>query len=77
MSNPKDKTQDPMNVAFPITSLCREDLINPLVGFTKEKAGKVSDEQMRRIASKLADDYCEQLFWSSLKIIAGIFIKEE
>jgi hypothetical protein len=25
---------------------------------------------MQRLAEKLGDDYCEQLFWSSLEIIA-------
>jgi hypothetical protein len=70
MIKKKDSKPDPMTIAFEITSVCREDLINEEVGFTKKKAKNVSDEQMSRIASKMADDYCNQLFWSSLKIIA-------
>lgn len=50
---------------FNITSVSREDL---------EEAGfdisKVSDADMCTLARKMADDYCEQLFWTSLKIIA-------
>jgi hypothetical protein len=63
-----------MEESFPITSLSREDLTHPLIGFTRKKALKVTDEQMQRIADKLADDYCEQLFWSSLQIISETVI---
>jgi hypothetical protein len=59
-----------METMFEITSVSRADLLNKEVGFTRKQALQVSDEQMRRIASKLADDYCNQLFWSSLCIIA-------
>ncbi|HVA98675.1 MAG TPA: hypothetical protein VNG53_07240, partial [Bacteroidia bacterium] len=64
------KTNEILNVEFMITSLCRYDLTNSFVGFTESKARAITDEQMRRIASKMSDDYCEQLFWGSLKIIA-------
>lgn len=50
---------------FPITSVCRADLES--VGLDTRA---VDDETMRHLAGKLADDYCEQLFWVSLKIIA-------
>ncbi|MFC1816092.1 hypothetical protein ACFL0M_09130 [Thermodesulfobacteriota bacterium] len=29
----------------------------------------MDDREMRQLASKLADDYCNQLFWDSLRII--------
>jgi len=29
----------------------------------------MTDEDMENLAGKLADDYCEQLFWNSLKTI--------
>ena len=64
-----------MNKEFPITSLCREDLLNEEVGFSRSKALRVTDSQMRRIASKLSDDYHNQLFWNSLHIIAEYVIK--
>lgn len=51
---------------FPITSVHRDDLQG--VGFDVEK---ISDDDMKELARKMADDYCEQLFWSSMEIIAG------
>lgn len=51
--------------SFKISSLSREDLEN--IGFD---TSNVSDDTMERLAEKLGDDYCEQLFWTSLEIIA-------
>ena len=51
---------------FEITSVSRDDLLE--AGFD---VSKVDDATMRNLASKMADDYCEQLFWSSMSIIAG------
>lgn len=51
---------------FPITSVSRADLES--LGFD---TSNISDEIMEHLASKLADDYCEQLFWISLKVIAS------
>ncbi len=50
---------------FPITSVCRADLES--IGFDTTT---VDDATMEELAEKLADDYCDQLFWSSLEIIA-------
>ena len=52
---------------FKITSVHRDDLEN--AGFD---VSKVDDAMMERLASKMADDYCEQLFWDQLPIIAEI-----
>lgn len=52
--------------SFPITSVSREDL--EALGYDTEN---ISDDTMESLASKLADDYCEQLFWTSLDIIAS------
>lgn len=54
-----------LNKPFQITSVAREDLEN--LGFNTTK---VNETTMKRLASKLADDYCEQLFWGSLQVIA-------
>lgn len=51
--------------SFPITSVTREDLAQK--GFDTRE---VSDETMERLASKMADDYIDQLFWISLDILA-------
>lgn len=52
--------------SFCISRLSREDLEEK--GFD---TSDVDDDTMQRIADKLGDDYCEQLFWISLEIIAG------
>lgn len=59
-----------LNKPFDITSVCRIDLMHPEIGYSPSKALKVTDAQMKRVASKMADDYTEQLYWSSLSIIA-------
>ena len=50
---------------FPITSVSRADLSGR--GFN---TARVSDATMTRLASKMADAYCEQGFWIDLDIIA-------
>ena len=52
---------------FEITSVHRDDLEH--AGFD---ASQVDDAAMEHLASKMADDYCEQLFWDHLPIIAEI-----
>lgn len=51
---------------FPITSIHRDDLAGK--GFD---ASLISDDTMKYLARKMGDDYCEQLFWSSMEIIAS------
>ena len=51
--------------SFSISRLSREDLEQK--GFD---TSDVDDKTMEKLASKLGDDYCEQLFWISLEIIA-------
>lgn len=50
---------------FPITSVCRDDLVG--YDFDVEK---ITDDQMRELADKMEDDYCEQMFRESMNIIA-------
>lgn len=52
---------------FPITSIHRDDLQG--AGFDAER---ISDDDMKELADKMAKDYCEQLFWESMEIIAEI-----
>ena len=54
---------------FPITSVHRLD-IKEALHLTDEKVAKFTDDMMLEIARKMADDYCEQLFWDHLPIIA-------
>ena len=57
-----------MKEEFIISVLSRADL--EALGFD---VSNVDDDTMQRLADKLGDDYCEQLFWSSLKILAEYF----
>jgi hypothetical protein len=69
------KTQDKHEILskpFNITSVCRADLLEIL---TEEQAVKVSDSDMERIASKMANAYCDNSFWIDLGIIAADVIK--
>ena len=50
---------------FEITNVSREDLED--IGFN---TSEVSDDTMKKLASKLADDYCDTLYWISLEAIA-------
>ena len=50
---------------FEIASVCRADLED--LGYD---TSKITDETMERLASKLGDDYCDQLFWTSLRVLA-------
>jgi hypothetical protein len=52
--------------SFPISSFCREDLID--IGFD---VSKVSNDDMKELADKLSDAYCESDFWIELPIIAN------
>jgi hypothetical protein len=63
---------------YNITSVCKGDLLGfekqlkngKIVSkFTKKQIDSLTDSDMERLASKLANDYCEQLFWSSLEIL--------
>lgn len=60
-----DNIKEQNRESFPITSVSRGDL--DAKGFD---TSEVDDATMERLASKMADDYCEQLFWSSMEIIA-------
>ena len=61
---------------FPITSVHRDD-IKEALRLTDEQAARITDHMMREIAHKMADDYCEQLFWEHLPIIAEFVAERE
>ena len=66
MTNIKLKNDmDRRFAGFPITSVSRDDLERK--GFD---AHAVDDATMKKLALQLASDYCVQLFWDSLEIIA-------
>ena len=61
---------------FPITSVHRLD-IQEVLHLRDEQVAKITDDMMREIARKMADDYCEQLFWDHLPIIAEYVAERE
>tara|TARA_R110000868_G_scaffold14069_1_gene65596 strand:+ start:664 stop:909 length:246 start_codon:yes stop_codon:yes gene_type:complete len=65
--------------SFPITTLSKEDLLglethndsgDSFPMFSEAKIMALTDEDMERLASKLGNDYCEQLYWQSLELLA-------
>lgn len=54
--------------AFPITSVCKEDL-RGREGIDEQVLNVVTADEMEYLASKMADDYCEQMFWGSMESI--------
>lgn len=64
-----------MKEFFEVSSVSREDVAEVL---GKDKANSLTDSQMERLASKMNDDYCNQLYWNSMKIIAtDLFLENE
>lgn len=53
-----------------ISELSREDL----EGLDYDTSN-ITDDEMERLAGKLGDDYCEQLFWTSLKVLADEYFE--
>ena len=56
---------------FPVTYISKDDIIHAFSNNSEVKTivKRLDDADMKHLASKLGDDYCEQLFWESLKII--------
>jgi len=72
--------------AFEIASVCKDDILsiekqdkegNIIPAFKKSNVKRLTESDMKKIASKLADDYCDQLFWNSLEIIAEQIINNK
>ncbi len=63
-----------LDKSFEITSVCMADLFDiasedESAIISKSNIMRLDESDMRRIASKMADDYCDQLYWNSLRII--------
>ena len=50
---------------FQVTSISRADL--DALGYNTED---ITDKQMERLARKMAEDYLNQLYWTSMDILA-------
>lgn len=64
---------DCLNKPFEITSVCRIDLLET---FTPKQISLLDDSDMRRLASKMADSYCDGNFWEDLKILTEYILKD-
>lgn len=67
-----------MEKPFPITSVCRDDVIGVEFGKGrkwKKIAESLTDSEMEWIARKMADDYCNQLFWDSLRVMVEAVVE--
>ena len=53
------------NKEFPITSVTRADLVT--AGISQEQVALLSDKDMRAIASKMEDMYCDHGFWDDIE----------
>jgi hypothetical protein len=72
---------------FQIISVCKADIlgiekleegtVNVVPKFNKTDILKLTKADMERIASKLANDYCEQLYWQSLEIIVEYYLEQK
>ena len=60
---------------FPITTVCRVDLIQG--GFTPKQIGKMDDDDMIRLASKMSGAYTDGGFWIDLEIIAESILDDK
>ena len=59
---------------FSVTYVCRGDIIYAfedadIFEEVKARVNRMDDSDMECLASKMADDYCNQMFWESLRII--------
>lgn len=63
-----------VKIHFPITSVTKDDIRTAFLGSprldeVRQKIRKLDDYDMYKLAGIMANDYLEQLFWSSLRDI--------
>ena len=71
--NEEERERNISELPFEITSVCKDDL---RAFMAEEDVDILTSDDMMRIADKLADDYCEQLFWDSLKMISDFILQQ-
>jgi len=53
---------------YKVTSTCKDDM-KLMLKKRKREINRLTPNEMRNIAERLAEDYCEQLYWESLTSI--------
>ncbi len=69
----KNMSKLKLNKSFEITSVCRADLKG---FFSNDEIELLNDDDLKRIAIKMADSYCENIFWIDLRIATEAVISE-
>jgi len=69
------KEEDRLDKPFEIASLCRRDLMDDMIEYSKSRALRITDAQMESLARKLGEDYTAQLFWASLSILVELHLE--
>ena len=67
-------TKAELEKPFPITSLCRKDLVD--AGIPREIVESLDDEAMAVIAARMEDDYVILSFWDSAKYHVERYLRE-
>ena len=60
---------------YEITSVSKDDLEQ--AGFSEEQIALLDDSDMERIASKMADAYCDNCYWIDLPIITEYVLESK
>lgn len=73
----EDANDDKMSKGFPVTSVCREDILQMIDDIMDDDELKkimlikgvenITDREMEAIASNLSDNFCDCCYWDSLK----------
>ena len=76
------KQKEVQKMFFPITSVCMDDVIHAFNGSDQlpdviKRMKELEESDMKYLASKMANDYLEQLYWDSLKILFEELFLEE
>jgi len=69
-----EQERETSELPFEIISVCKDDLRHFMA---EEDVDLLTSDDIKIIANKLADDYCEQLFWDSLKIISENILEQK
>lgn len=88
MVGDKNNNADKMSKEFNITSLCRGDIIQMIDNHMTyedelrklmliKEVGNITDDEMKNIASKLSDGFCNCCFWDILDDRFEQLIKEK
>lgn len=65
---------DKMTKSFEVSSVCKLDLTEH---FTKKEISKLTDSDMRVIARKMGDRFCDCCYWDALEGAVKMILEEK